>query len=682
MPARPSSAAPTRRLPRLADLRIGVRLGLGLALMTGLLLIVVLLGMRTMAQIQGQLQRVLTISNARIWNANAIGEAAHTAERSLLVMATPALALQREFARIRLLSAWAGLKHSLRELELQESSPQGQGLLLRLRQAAEAARREGETLLAHGQAGAAGPLSAERLQAIHAPLLLLQDICAELVAYEREEADRLNRDARGSYALTRNVFVGLSGLVLITAVLMGVRLTRSIVRPLRQGVQTANALAEGDLALEIPVGRGDETGELLAAMRDMAARLRKAKDLEAQLLQAQKLETVGLLAGGVAHDFNNILTVIAGQAQLGMLKTPARDGNHARFLSIDQAGERAAALIRQLLAFSRKQQLAPRPMSLNATVSDLRKMLGRLIGENIELILALDKGAGHIHADPVQVEQILLNLSVNARDAMPSGGRLTLETRGVEVDAALTGRYVGLAPGPHVLLAVTDTGIGMPPEVRDRIFEPFFTTKEQGKGTGLGLSTVYGIVTQSGGHISVASEPGRGTRFEILFPRLSGAAVVPEATGATVPLPRGQEAVLLVEDEASVRMVIREALVGQGYTVLEAGTGREAMEMRAHYPGRIDVLITDIVMPRMSGVHLAKLLLPELPGACLLFMSGYSEESLADLEGVADVPIRFLQKPFPIPALLQTVRAMLDERGVRWERPADPAGRPALTAIF
>jgi HAMP domain-containing protein len=347
------------RVPRFADLRIGVRLGLGLALLTGLLFVVVLFGIRTMAGMHGQLSQVLTVSNARIWHANSIREAAHNAERSLLVMTVPGLAGQRDFARIRLLSAWASLRHSLAELQMQETSPRGQELLLKLRQAAEGASREGDTLLAHGQLGTTGTLSAERLQAIHTPLLQLQDICAELVAYERDEIDRLHREASQGYVFTRNAFLGLSGLVLVAAVVVGIRLTRSIVRPLRVGVETANALASGDLGVEIAAGHRDEAGELLGAMRDMAARLRKARDLEAQLLQAQKLETVGLLAGGVAHDFNNILTVIAGQAQLGMLKTTERDGNHGRFLIIDQAGQRAAALIRQLLAFSRKQQLAP-----------------------------------------------------------------------------------------------------------------------------------------------------------------------------------------------------------------------------------------------------------------------------------------------------------------------------------
>jgi CheY-like chemotaxis protein len=321
-------------------------------------------------------------------------------------------------------------------------------------------------------------------------------------------------------------------------------------------------------------------------------------------------------------------------------------------------------------------------MSLNVTMRELRKMLGRLIGEDVELVLTLEEGVGQIHADPVQIEQILLNLAVNARDAMPTGGRLTLETRNVEVDEERAGRCVGLAAGPHVLLTVADTGVGMPPEVRARIFEPFFTTKEQGRGTGLGLSTVYGIVAQSRGHISVTSAPGHGTRFEMLFPRLPVGAAAPEAVEETPALPRGREVVLLVEDEATVRTVIREALEGQGYTVVEAGTGREAMDHRAARSGQIDVLITDIVMPRMSGVQLAKLLLPELPGTCLLFMSGHSEESISDLDGLTEVPIRFLQKPFPIQELVVTVRQMLDARPHREGGRSVRAEPPALTAVF
>ena len=387
--------------------------------------------------------------------------------------------------------------------------------------------------------------------------------------------------------------------------------------------------------------------------------LTERKQLESQFLQSQKMEVVGRLAGGIAHDFNNLLTVILGRAEL-LLHRLVTEGPARRDVELIQAtGQRAAALTQQLLAVSRRQVLQPQVLHLNAVVSGLGPMLRRVIGEDLELSITLDPGLGRVLADPSQIEQVLLNLVINARDAMPGVGRLTIETANAELDEAYARRHTASRPGPHVMLAVTDTGSGMDEATRARIFEPFFTTKE--RGTGLGLATVHGVVSQSGGNIWVYSEPGRGSTFKIYLPRVEDAAGPAAAVEIPREPPRGSETILLVEDDDDVRALIREALEAHGYTVLDARGPDEALVLAAAAPGLIHLLLTDVVMPRMSGRELAAALGRARPGLRVLYVSGYAPDAVAR-HGILDPGAAFLSKPFTPLGLAQKVREVLAVR--------------------
>jgi GAF domain-containing protein/CheY-like chemotaxis protein len=391
---------------------------------------------------------------------------------------------------------------------------------------------------------------------------------------------------------------------------------------------------------------------------------------QAQLAHAQKMEAVGRLAGGIAHDFNNLLTVILGRTDLLLRTLKPGDPLFRGIELVRSTAGRAADLTRRLLAFSRKQVLQPAVLDLNAVIKGLEPMLGRLIGEDISLLTRLDPELGPVRADPGQLEQVIMNLAVNARDAMPAGGRLTLQTANVEIDAAFARRHVGARPGPHVMLAVSDTGTGMTPEVQAHLFEPFFTTKETGKGTGLGLATVYGIVSQSGGCIAVETAPGRGTTFHIYLPRAEERAAAPSVGAAPDPAPRGTETILLVEDEEGVRELARDILRAHGYTVLEARHGGEALLTCERHPGPIALLLSDAVMPQMSGRELAARLAPLRPEMKVLYISGYTDDATVR-HGVLDSSVALLQKPFTPDMLLRKVRDILDAPG----RPS--AGSPA-----
>ena len=396
--------------------------------------------------------------------------------------------------------------------------------------------------------------------------------------------------------------------------------------------------------------------------RDVTERKKAAealRDSEERLRQSQKMEAVGQLAGGVAHDFNNLLAVIIGYADLTLRKL-SPEGNERIIQQIEEikkAGDRAKSLTRQLLAFSRKQVLQPEILNLNSVVKDMDKMLRRLIGEHIEVRAVLSSELGNVKADPGQVEQVLLNLVVNARDAMPDGGSITIETANVTHTAFPNSLQV-IKPGPYVMIAVGDTGCGMTPEIRSRIFEPFFTTKEKGKGTGLGLSTVYGIVEQSGGNIFVDSEPGQGTAFKVYLPRVNEFVMGKEAVAQDTQPLTGTETVLLVEDEDAVREMAQEILRLSGYKVLDANNGAAAVKVSEQHQGTIDLMLTDVVMPQIGGRELAERLSVTRPDMRVLYMSGYTDDAIVD-HGVLDGRSAFLEKPFTPDALALKVREVL-----------------------
>jgi two-component system, cell cycle sensor histidine kinase and response regulator CckA len=392
----------------------------------------------------------------------------------------------------------------------------------------------------------------------------------------------------------------------------------------------------------------------LAVLIDITARLH----LEEQLRQAQKMEAVGMLAGGVAHDFNNLLTIIGGYSQLTMDGLSPHDPNRHNLEQVIKASERAAALTQQLLAFSRRQVLQPKVLDLNKLVTSLSTMLRRLIGEDIDLRLALDQELGRVNADPGQLEQVLMNLAVNARDAMPKGGTLTVETANVYLDESYAMRRITVKPGSYILLAVSDNGTGMDESTQARLFEPFFTTKATGKGTGLGLSTVFGIVKQSGGSLQVYSEPGRGTSVKVYLPRIDQPAAI-EPQDVPKAARRASEVVLLVEDDDMVRHLVRDTLAREGYKLQDAATPLEAMKIAEEFKGTIHLLITDVIMPQVSGTELALNLRQQRPDMKVLYISGYTDNAIVNA-GLLQKEVAFLQKPFTPAVLVQKVQDVLE----------------------
>ncbi|MBI3029825.1 MAG: GAF domain-containing protein, partial [Candidatus Rokubacteria bacterium] len=394
----------------------------------------------------------------------------------------------------------------------------------------------------------------------------------------------------------------------------------------------------------------------VAVVRDVT----EQKRLEEHLRQSQKMEAVGRLAGGIAHDFNNLMTIIAGRAEMLLGRLRPDDPLHRDIELFQKTSERAAALTRQLLAFSRRQVLQPRVLDLNAVVAGTDSMLRRLIGEDIDLVTVPEPALWPVKADPGQLEQVIVNLAVNARDAMPNGGKLTIETGNAKLGEGYASQHVAVKPGSFVVLAVSDTGMGMDEETRSRIFEPFFTTKERGRGTGLGLATVYGIVKQSGGNIWCYSEPGRGTTFKVYLPRVDEPLESPDLAAAAPAPQGGEETVLLVEDEEELRGVAREILEMHGYTVLEAGHPDEAVRIAERHAGPIHLLVTDVVMPKMSGRDLVQCLAPLRPGTKVLYISGYTDDAIVH-HGVLDPGTAFLEKPFNPDDLARKVREALGQ---------------------
>ncbi len=411
----------------------------------------------------------------------------------------------------------------------------------------------------------------------------------------------------------------------------------------------------------IPNGKEGNSFEIF--MEDIT----QTRLLELQLHQAQKMEAIGRLAGGIAHDFNNLLMVISGYSEFLLERLGPDPHLRGPAQEISNATQRATSLTRQLLAFSRKQILAPKVLDLNEVITENLKMLTRMIGEDIDLVMVPGPALGAVRADPGQIDQVIMNLAVNARDAMPQGGKLTIETANVSLDEVFARSHPPLVPGEYVMLSISDTGTGMDSETQSRIFEPFFTTKGT-KGTGLGLSTVYGIVKQSGAYIFVDSQPQRGTSFRAYFPRADvreEAAAAPEFAG----LPRaehGQETILLVEDEVNLRRLAHQYLAKQGYQILEAEDGAAALQIVAGHKGKIDLLLTDVIMPGLNGRELATQITAKLPDVRVLYMSGYTENAVGH-DGLLDAGINLLQKPFSLPILKDKVRELLDSEPIPQE---------------
>jgi signal transduction histidine kinase/ActR/RegA family two-component response regulator len=461
--------------------------------------------------------------------------------------------------------------------------------------------------------------------------------------------------------LLNRMLLILGAIAVLTGALVGFVLSRQITRPLEDLVQASRQMEKGDFEFPISVQGKDEVAELTRAFEQMRKSLRLSRE---GMLRSARLEAVGRLAGGIAHDFNNLVMIIKGYSDL-LLET-ATSENRPHIEEIKRAGDRASGLTRQLLAFSRKQVLEPQVLDLNHTVRGMMKMLRLLLGENIELLTSLSEQIGRVKADPGQLEQVIMNLAVNARDALPGRGKVIIETQSCNLDEAYAASHNEVAPGPYVLLAVTDNGCGMNSETLSQIFEPFFTTKEPGRGTGLGLATVYGIVKQSRGHITVYSEPGVGTTFKIYLPAIDKPVLSPHVQPATA-LPTGHGTVLLVEDEAPLRALAAEALKRLGYQVLPAGNGLEALVVADQHLGEINVVITDIVMPRMGGPEMVEKLRRKRSSFSVIFMSGYTEAAVLENANIGKDAI-LLNKPFSTETLVRKMREVQESAA-----PADRA---------
>jgi two-component system cell cycle sensor histidine kinase/response regulator CckA len=481
-------------------------------------------------------------------------------------------------------------------------------------------------------------------------------------------------DREGKIEYVNPAFELLTGYVRDEAVGQNPRLLKSGMQDTRFYEELWQTILRGEVYRGVLVNR-KKSGELYYAektitpVRDPAGHIThfisndrditERRKLEEELVQVQKMDAIGQLAGGVAHDFNNLLMVISSYAELMLDAAPVGTPLRHYGEEILKAARRATGLTRQLLSFSRKQVQVLRVLDLNSVLQEICRTLPRLIGEDIQLGLQLGQGLWPIKADPVQLEQIVMNLATNSRDALPNGGQLSIETRNLELDEAYCHSHPDAIPGDYVLLRVSDNGTGIDPAVLPRIFEPFFTTKEKGKGTGLGLATIYGIVKQSGGHISVRSEPGAGAQFSIFLPRAAATAEGPEAAPRSPEQLRGRETLLLVEDEDAVRESERECLEQQGYTVLAAADGLAALELAAGCGREIQLLVTDVVMPKMSGSELGQRLLAQRPGLKVLYVSGYTETTVLQ-HGLADLGSCFLQKPFTLKALAAKIREVLE----------------------
>jgi len=436
----------------------------------------------------------------------------------------------------------------------------------------------------------------------------------------------------------------------------------SIKRIVRDGAvweQNLRSYAKGGRTLFLKVVAKRITYEGRPAILGTVIDFTRERNLETQLLQAQKMEAIGTLAGGVAHDFNNLLTAISGNTELALMK-PELDPEVRSYLkAVQDASSSAAELTKQLLAFSRKQVIEPKVIELNELIWKMGKMLARMIGENVSLRTIAQPGLSRIKADPSQIEQVLLNLAVNARDAMPSGGVLTIETANTYVDEEFCRRYTDVSPGEYVVVSVSDTGMGMTAEVKQRLFEPFFTTKALGKGTGLGLATVYGVVKQNRGTINVYSELGHGTCFKIYLPKAEGEASPSTEDLAEEQLPGGSETVLLVEDDTGVREFTRRVLVQLGYHVLAAHNGEEALSLAREYGEQIWLLLTDVVLPGINGRQVAEALARERPGLKVLYASGYTHDTIMN-QGALEQNLHFISKPFSAKSLAHKLRERLD----------------------
>ena len=637
---------------------IGTRMGLGLGLIMVLMISLILLGTLSMRSIKEKMDAIINQNNKQIWYANVINDSVHSIDEAMLTLIQTKDDEWNNFEHVKILTARETYKDAVEKLEHLEDSVEGRRLVERLKAALAQAmdhnvRTADLTLNGRHREAAVAYLSDARTA-----VAALHQICSELVTFEEKKSNSRYSEAVNTYHAAYHLFIAIAAAMVLFAVTAAVILTRNITGPIRKGVEIANRLAEGDLDVQIHVTTKDETGQLLSAMKNMVERLKQTKELEHQLLQSQKLETVGRLAGGIAHDFNNMLNVVLGSAELIRMQPDLNRKTYDRCVTIEKAVARAAGFVKQILAFSRRQVLELKFVDLQQVVGDFEKMVRRMVGEHIEMVVHWGEDIPVVKADVAQINQVLLNLVVNAREAMPEGGRLSIDVSRMAVDPGFVLKHPGARSGDYVVISVQDTGVGISRDVLDNIFEPFFTTKAS--GTGLGLSVVYGIVRQHGGFLTVETDVGKGTDFRVYLP--SAAAFAPQEMDddSETRTVRGNGTILIVEDDEEVRTTASELLGILGYHVRLARDGLEGVDIFREHHRTIDLVLLDMVMPKMNGREAYLEMRKIDPSVRSLFVSGYSVgEALPDDPAAG---IDAIQKPYTAADLSVRIKEILSRK--------------------
>jgi signal transduction histidine kinase/FixJ family two-component response regulator len=652
-------------------MKIGTRLSAGMILILIFMLVLIILGLSSMRIISEKMNDAVRVTSIKTWYAGLIKDAKHTIDEAVLTALLSENDSEKAFEHVRILTARATYQNALEQLERLEETKKGKELLMQLRETLSGARVHSEKILGLINRGKTLQAAGLYRKDLRPAALRLEQLSTELAAYEQELGTFYYDQALKRYEMTRNIFLIMGFMIIATAIAAAVILTRSITRPLKEGVEIANRLAEGDLGVEITPKGKDESSQLFSAMRNMVEKLRQIKVLEQQLLQSQRLETVGRLAGGIAHDFNNLLTIMLGNAELMKLQmssqslspTNPRDFSavrqkiRERCESIEAAVSRAKDFVKQLLVFSKQQALELKTVDLNQVVQDFEKMMRRMVGEHIEMKIVCLPGLPETNLDVGQINQVLLNLVVNAREAMPHGGEIIIGTSFVPIAADSAADYPpDTEPGRYLVMTVKDTGAGMESAVVDKIFDPFFTTKEN--GTGLGLSVVYGIVKKHGGFIKVETEKGAGTSFSVFLPATGDIAM--REREAQKHFVRGRETILLMEDDDDLRPIVCDVLTAMGYKVYMAANGARGLSVFAEKSDIFDLVITDMVMPKIGGLAAYREIRKLRTDIACLVITGYGPVEgmqLPDEQGV-----HIMQKPFTLDALSETIRKILDGR--------------------
>lgn len=637
---------------------IGTRLSTGLGFAVLLIIVLLIVSIYSIKDINNKMADIVQRNNRQIWYANIIKDSVHTECEAMLTKIFVNDEAVQSFEDVKILTAKATYRDTMEKLAALEDTQGGQDLIIRLKIVLDEVERSYEELVSD-QTREKERISRMFVDAVRPYMLSLHQITSELVSYEERQTSEKYEKALATYKAIRGTFIAFGIAVVAIATISAYFFTRSITRPLKQAADMADRLAAGDIPPNVKIEQYDETGRLLESMHNMVEKLKQMKELEHQLHQSQKLETVGRLVGGIAHDFNNMLSIILGNAQLIKMNGTSTSKVMERCNIIESTVMRASDFVKQLLAFSKKQVLELRTIDLNNVVRDFEKIIRKMIGENIDMIIRYGDDKMPIRADKAQMQQVLLNLTVNAKEAIPGGGQIVIKTEMVSVEKPLS--FIGseLKPGSFAVLSVSDTGGGIDAAIKDNIFEPFFTTKQT--GTGLGLSVVYGIVKQHNGCIEVLGNEGGGTIFRIYIPCDGGDVKSDDVreTGKTI---KGKnERILIVEDDEHLRETISGALQAIGYRIVTASDGIEGVNIFLWQKNAIDMVILDVIMPRLGGFEAYQEMKKARPDIPTLFVTGYNPEDNGR-HVAGEIQEEVIYKPYSIDQLSSKIRDMLDKK--------------------